>query len=125
MPSISRYFVFYWCPASAHAVAAGKGFEVLHSHADALWALGSKLVPPAFSASEVFALGDEAAAAAAAAALGAVNLGASSSSVATSATPAVAETPAAAAAAAVAEGPEQDALLEQVFIHCGASISFV
>lgn len=88
----------------------GKGFEVLHAHADALWGLGSKLVPPAFSAGEVFALTD-AAAAAAAAELAAVSLAPPTAAPA----PEAAEVPvAAAAAAAAAEGPELDALLEQV-----------
>ncbi len=93
---------------------------MLHAHADALWGLGSKLVPPAFSAGEVFALADAAAAAAAAAAadeLAAVSLAPPTAAPA----PAAAEAPVAAAAAA-AEGPELDALLEQVlptaFLPC-------
>ena len=99
-------------------VFTGKGFEILHCHADALWALGSKIVPPAFSASEVFALGDETAAAAADA-LAAVSLGTTSPTAAPAPAPAPAPAEAAAAAAS-AEGPDQDTLLEQVKLafHC-------
>ena len=88
----------------------GKGFEVLHAHADALWGLGSKLVPPAFSVGEVFALAD-AAAAAVADELAAVSLAPATAPAAAAAAAAEAPVPAAAAAA---EGPELDALLEQV-----------
>ena len=101
-------------------VFTGKGFEILHCHADALWALGSKIVPPAFSASEVFALGEESAAAAADA-LAAVSLGTAPPTAASAPAPAPAPAPAeAAAAAASAEGPDQDTLLEQVALafHC-------